>query len=87
MENNRHHCIARSREKEGFDVNNKRNIIEINANLHKGIHKLFENKTPQEQIELMYRLNREVIGWETRELIEEIIHMDDFDFYDERILK
>lgn len=85
--NNIHHIIARSREVEGFNTKSDENQIEIPMDRHINLHRLFFNLTPQEQMQMLYNIDKKVIAQETRLKIEEILAMTQEEFYKETLLK
>ena len=46
----KHHRIPRSKAYEGLNVNEPINIIPLIERVHKGLHDLFENRTPKKQL-------------------------------------
>lgn len=83
----KHHIIARSRSDEGYLVNIESNIKKLNSSTHIALHSLFSNKTPQEQLKMMFWINKEVINGCARELIEILIELEVEKFYKDKFLK
>ena len=73
-----HHRIAKSHEKEGYNVHHPDNMGKILHKVHVDLHRLFEDKLPHEQLEFIIDLNRNVITKETVRELEEIIYSNRF---------
>jgi len=77
-----HHIIPKSRQKE-FEQNlfTNSNIVRLSNKIHQDLHRLFFNKTPQEQIEMMYKINKKVLSDTSKSLLELLVNMDKNEFY------
>lgn len=78
---NRHHLCPSSRKNEGFNTSIKKNIKDLQQVFHENWHKVFYNLHPQEQLQLWYNVNKEIIKRETRQKIEEVLGGQKEDFY------
>jgi hypothetical protein len=80
-----HHIIPFSRAKEGFNVQKDINIKRVTKKLHKRWHALFNNKTPQEQLELWIEINAKVLDPDVRQKINAIAYIPQSRFYRQEI--
>jgi len=67
----RHHIVPKSR----GGSNAGRNIVIIADDVHKAFHKVFENKTPPEQIKTMMNINGHALSCEFQNDISRILEM------------
>jgi hypothetical protein len=81
-----HHIVPRSRKSEGFDIGHEINLKRMRRTLHQRLHNLFNNMTPQEQLELWYDINKAVLNAETRGELQEVILSTKERFYREEVL-
>lgn len=73
-----HHRIAKSRAKDGFDVNHPDNQWLIDHKLHDNVHRLFHNKLPHEQILFLLDLNAQVIQRTSAKVLIDVLNDDNF---------
>lgn len=83
----KHHVVPKSRVREGYNVHHPNNITHINQKTHDALHRLFDNKTPQEQLALWFSINRQVLSAEVSRKLKEVLEMDKEDFYKPRMNK
>ena len=77
-----HHIIPLSRQKEfETDLNIPGNITVLDEKIHNALHQLFSNMLPQEQLKLLYKINKKVINQTACHLYEVLIEMKKDDFY------
>lgn len=77
-----HHIIPLSRQKEfKTNLNSENNLVLITDRVHRALHQLFRNKTPQEQLEMWYRINKKVMSKTTCYLLELLSEMRKDEFY------
>lgn len=79
--NNIHHIIPSSRAMEGFNVKHEENQIEIEQTRHVNLHRLFFNLHPQEQMQMLYNINKKVMSQEARLKVKEVLAMTQEEFY------
>ena len=84
---NRHHLIAKSRAKEGFNINEEENVINMRIKVHEALHGLFANKTPKAQIKEWLRLHEGILTPQAKYAIKRIAGMSDEEFYKPNLLK
>ena len=81
------HIVPRSRGQECYNVHADKNKIEIPMIVHEATHRLFANKTPQEQIAYWMRFNKQVISYDTRKQLSDILNQELDEFYIPDVLK
>jgi len=82
----RHHIICKSRADEGYRVHDRKNIVLVEDKFHVNFHRLFQNRTPQEQLDLIFQVNKGVLSLEVKLLIEDVIRADKEEVYQDRFL-
>lgn len=83
----RHHVVPKSREREGFNVHDKRNIKLLKQGVHDALHRLFSNLTPDEQLEFWYSVNEQVLSEYVKGELMEILSLQDKDFYKDWVVR
>ena len=68
-----HHLVPRSM----GGLNNPINVRKIQDKFHRNFHRVFENKTPKGQIEMILDINSPVIERKIRHAIQDIIENED----------
>lgn len=81
----RHHVVPKSREREGYNVHHPKNIKLLRQKYHDALHRLFSNKTPNEQLEDWYSVNKEVLSDAVKNAIVELLEMKKEEFYKQRM--
>ena len=84
---NRHHIVPKSRNWNVFSTSDPTNILMMDERVHANIHRLFENKTPQEQFRLLLSINKQVINPQTTKDLYEILSEDVDEFYTQEVLR
>ena len=74
-----HHIIPKSRS--DFNVHHPSNLIRLEHDWHFAWHRVFWNTTPQEQLAVWLDVNNTVISPKARQLLDELINMDEHEFY------
>lgn len=78
---NKHHILGKSLVRE-YNVNIKENIHRMSVEKHNALHKLFWCLlTPKEQMREMYYIYESVLSNTAKELFDELVQLDDKDFY------
>jgi len=78
---NIHHLIARERRDEGYNVECDQNKIELPVPTHEAIHRLFKNKTPEEQLAMWLAFTKNILAKDTRDRVREILQLEPEEFY------
>ena len=84
---NTHHIIWKALRNE-FNIDKKENKIIIQVSRHNALHSLFWCLlAPKEQLRELYYIYESVLSDTSKQLFEELINMDDYDFYLEWLKK
>jgi len=81
-----HHIIPCSRKEEWFHTDKEDNIIRLKRFIHEDFHKLFHNTTPQEQLEILLKINEKVLSPMTKSLIKILVEVEEKKFYKSNLL-
>lgn len=84
---NNHHIIARSREKDWFNVEHEDNQLLMKQKKHERIHWLHDNKTPREQLIECLQWNEKVINEWVYSMLMEILTIEKEEFYKTHLLR
>lgn len=68
----KHHILPSSRW--GSNVNE--NLVRLPENLHVNLHRLFWNKTPVEQVEMILSISEPALKNEWKRTIREVLHVE-----------
>jgi len=78
---NNHHLVQKI-EKKKFNISMPENIHRMNEFRHRALHALFLNlTTPKQQFEFMSELCKNILSDEAKELLQNFLDLDDYDFY------
>ena len=81
---NKHHIIPKSKfewVETNLELNDKDNIKMLPEKFHTAIHRLFQNMTPKEQLELLYEINYKVMKYKTKQDLVNLFTLKDSEFY------
>ena len=78
---NIHHIVPSSRACDGFKINEHDNQIRMLISRHDGLHGLFGNRHPIEQLRIWLEINRSVMSKEVCDTIEKLILTEREKFY------
>ena len=80
----KHHLIPTSR----WGANNESNILKIRVNLHRALHILFSNDTPDEQLRKIIDINNKVFKEDFKQELYNLLNCNNYeDIYKEEAIK
>jgi len=82
----RHNIYPKSRTDSGFNVHHASNIIRLNHQIHFGMHDLFTNCTPQEQLMVLLEVNKSVLSDQTIVCVRNLFEASEVDFYRKKLI-
>lgn len=82
-----HHIYPKSRTETGFKVHDVRNLLKMNHIIHFGLHDIFINCTPQEQLMVWAEVNKQVLSDKAQALVKELFDLEEREFYRKELLK
>lgn len=85
-EKTNHHIIPKTRADEWYNVHHKSNQWLIEKQLHRDMHLLFGDMTPQEQFNFLLQINWAVIEQSIKDILLQLFSMDPKDFYETDII-